>query len=67
MGDDGIMIKKLLKWSARKSHNVQAQAAFALIYGLYDIFGFGPTVAIIMKLRKLKQPRKQNGGLRKVN
>ena len=61
------MIKKLLAWSARRSHNVQLQAGLALLHGLIDIFGVGPTIAIIMKLRKLNKQRKQNGGLRKVN
>ena len=54
------MIKKLLAWSARRSHNVQVQAGLALLHGLIDIFGIGPTIAIIMKLRKRKQPRKSN-------
>jgi len=58
------MIKKLLAWSARRSHNVQVQAGLALLHGLIDIFGIGPTIAIIMKLRKLKQPRKPNANVR---
>jgi hypothetical protein len=53
-------------WSARKSHNVQVQAGCALLYGLLSIFGFGGTVAIIMQLRKLKQPRKTNANVRKT-
>lgn len=52
------MIKSFLKWAGRHTRNVQAQAACALLYGLLELFGVTGTIAIVMKLRKLKQPRK---------
>jgi hypothetical protein len=52
------MIKRFLMWSGKRSHNVQMQAGCALLYGLISIFGHGGAIAIIMKLRKFKQPRR---------
>jgi hypothetical protein len=52
------MIRKFLMWSGKRSHNVQVQAGCALLYGLLSMYGFGGTCAIILKLRKLKQPRR---------
>jgi hypothetical protein len=54
------MMKKFLMWSGKRSHNIQVQAGCALLYGLLSMFGFSGTVAIVMKLRAMKQPRKQN-------
>jgi hypothetical protein len=46
------MILKLLKFTARRVHNVKVQLLMATFYGLLDIYGFGGTVAIILKIRK---------------
>ena|SRR5271156_947782 len=47
------MIKKLLSWSARHSHDVRVQAPFALLHGLLEIFGFGPSIMIVYHLWKM--------------
>jgi hypothetical protein len=60
------MIKKFLLWSGKRSHDVQVQAGCALLYGLLSMFGFSGTIAIIMKLRNMKQKRKQNGKLQQT-
>jgi hypothetical protein len=55
------MIKKLLSWSARRSHDVRVQAPFALMVGLLEVFGLGPSVLIIYHLWKMgrsKLPQK---------
>jgi hypothetical protein len=52
------MITFVLKWAAKRTHNIQAQAAFALLFGLVSIFGIKGTILIVMQLRKLKQRRK---------
>jgi hypothetical protein len=49
------MIKRLIAWTARRSHNVQVQAGMALLYGLVSIFGVKGSISIVMKLRKIKQ------------
>lgn len=46
------MIKKLIAYFAKRSHDVRVQAGLATIYGLISLFGIGGTFAIILKLRK---------------
>jgi hypothetical protein len=46
------MIIKLLAWSAKRSKDIRVQAALATIYGLISIFGVGPSILIVIKLRK---------------
>jgi hypothetical protein len=53
-------MKTILRYFAKKSHDVRIQLLLATIYGLLDLFGFGGTVAILIKARKLaaaKKPR----------
>jgi hypothetical protein len=47
------MIKKLLSWSARRSHDVRIQAPLALMVGLLEVFGLGPSVLICYHLWKM--------------
>jgi hypothetical protein len=46
---------KILKFIARRIHNVKIQVLLATIYGLIDIFGYGATFAIMLKMKKLVQ------------
>jgi hypothetical protein len=46
-------MRTILAYFAKKSHNVRVQLLFATFHGLLSIFGFGGTIAIIMKVRKL--------------
>jgi hypothetical protein len=46
------MITSFIRYIAKKSDNVQVQVLCATLYGLVSIFGIGPTVLIIMKMRK---------------
>jgi hypothetical protein len=51
------MLKKILAYFGRKSHNVQVQLLCATLYGLISLFGIGGTIAIIMKARKVANTR----------
>lgn len=52
------MIKKVLAFFARRSHNVKVQCLLATIYGLVSIFGIGGTINIMLKMKK--QVEKEN-------
>lgn len=60
------MIKRLFAYFAKRSHDVRVQLLCATIYGLLSIFGFGGTVAIIIKARKLTKVRKPSSMTKKV-
>ena len=46
------MITAILKFFAKRTHNVQAQVLLATFYGLVSLFGVRGTIPIIMKMRK---------------
>jgi hypothetical protein len=50
--------KYLTEKFAKKSHDVRIQLLCATLYGLFHIFGVGGALAIIMKARKMQQPRR---------
>jgi hypothetical protein len=47
-------MNNLIRYFARKSHNVQVQAGLALLHGLIACFGVPGAIGVILKLRKLK-------------
>jgi hypothetical protein len=47
------MLKGLIRYFAKKTHNVRIQLLCATLFGLLELYGFGGTIAIIMKARKL--------------
>lgn len=47
------MIKKLLTYLAKRSHDVRVQTALAAVYGLISIFGVSKTVLIMVQLNKV--------------
>jgi hypothetical protein len=54
------MIANLLRYFAKKSHNVRVQLLLATMYGLVSIYGVTGAFTILMKARRLvKQPRKR--------
>jgi len=66
------LILKTIAYFARKSHTVQIQVVLGAMYGLIAIYGVGPAIAIIMKLRKaqhattVRNKRKVDSRLPKV-
>ena len=55
------MIRSILKYFAKRSHDVRVQCFCALFYGLISIFGISKTVLILVKLRKIQpQPKRRN-------
>ena len=46
-------MKLLIRYLARKSHNVRLQLLYATLFGLLELYGLGGTIAIILKARKL--------------
>lgn len=55
------MIKKLLTYFAKRSHDVRIQVALASVYGLISIFGVGKTLLIMNQLRKQAKKGARNG------
>lgn len=55
------MIPKLLRFLARRSHNVKVQVFLALFHGLISCFGIPGTILILVKLRKLAPKTKRRG------
>lgn len=53
------MITKLLRYLARRSHDVRIQLLLATLYGLVSIFGLGGAVAILLKARKLSTTKRK--------
>jgi hypothetical protein len=52
------MIKRVLMYFGRKTHDVRVQLLCATLYGLVSLFGVGGAIAVILKARKLAKPRK---------
>jgi hypothetical protein len=52
------LIKRLLMYFGRKTHDVRIQLLCATLYGLVSMYGIGGGIAIILKARKLAKPRK---------
>lgn len=50
------MITQLIRYFARHSKDVTVQTILASLSGLISTFGVAGTIAIILKLRKQKQP-----------
>lgn len=47
------MILRLLRYFAKKSHDVRTQLLLASLYGLVSLYGVGGSVTIILKARKM--------------
>jgi hypothetical protein len=47
------MLKSVIRYFGKKTHNVRIQLLCATLYGLLELYGLGGTFAIIMKARKL--------------
>lgn len=54
------MIPKLLRYLAKRSHDVRIQLLLATLYGLTSIYGLGGALSIIMKARKLTNVKRRN-------
>lgn len=54
------MLKAFIRYLAKKSHNVRLQLLYATLFGLLELYGFGGTVSIIMKARKLATKKPGN-------
>lgn len=54
------MIKNLLAYFAKKSHDVRTQLLLASIYGLVSLYGVTGAFAIILKARKLTNAKPRN-------
>jgi hypothetical protein len=54
-------MRAIIRFFAVRTHNVKAQLLLSTFYGLLSIYGFGGTVAIMLKVRKMENAaRKAN-------
>lgn len=54
------MIPKILRYFAKRSHDVRIQLLLATLYGLTSIYGLSGALSIIMKARKLTNVKRRN-------
>lgn len=55
-------MKTIIKYFAKRTHNIRLQLLCGTLYGLLDLYGFVGTFAILNKARKMqtvKRPNKQ--------
>lgn len=53
------MIKRILAYFAKRTHDVRLQLLLACLYGLVHLYGVTGGFAIILKARKLQQRKRK--------
>lgn len=54
------MIKSILYFFAKRTHEVRTQLLLATLYGLVAIYGVGGGLSIILKAKKIAKPKPRN-------
>lgn len=53
------MIKYILRYFAKRTHDIRYQLLIGTLYGCVELFGVRGTILIMMKARKMKPPSRR--------
>ncbi len=61
------MIKSLLRYFSKKTHDIRYQLLIGSLYGCIELYGVRGTILIMMKARKLQPPKKVRRSVKSAN